>query len=100
MAGTEGPDGDHRNPADAPAAIPGGAPRLHAFRHTYAHRWLSSGGSEGHLLQLAGWPSRQMLSRYGPRQRPSGQSKPTGGYPQGTDSNPLSLFPRTDMTRM
>jgi len=37
----------------------------HAFRHTYAHRWLSSGGSEGDLLQLAGWRSRQMLSRYG-----------------------------------
>jgi integrase len=37
----------------------------HAFRHTYAHRWLSSVGSEGDLLQLAGWRSRQMLSRYG-----------------------------------
>jgi site-specific recombinase XerD len=37
----------------------------HAFRHTYAHRWLSSGGSEGDLLQLAGWKSRQMLTRYG-----------------------------------
>jgi Phage integrase family len=37
----------------------------HAFRHTYAYRWLSSGGSETDLLQLAGWRSRQMLSRYG-----------------------------------
>jgi site-specific recombinase XerD len=37
----------------------------HAFRHTYAHRWLSAGGGETDLLQLAGWRSRQMLSRYG-----------------------------------
>jgi site-specific recombinase XerD len=37
----------------------------HLFRHTYAHQWLSSGGSEGDLMRLAGWKSRQMLSRYG-----------------------------------
>jgi site-specific recombinase XerD len=37
----------------------------HAFRHTYAHKWLSAGGAETDLLQLAGWRSRQMLSRYG-----------------------------------
>jgi site-specific recombinase XerD len=36
----------------------------HRFRHTFAHRWMSSGGSETDLLQLAGWKSRQMLSRY------------------------------------
>jgi site-specific recombinase XerD len=37
----------------------------HAFRHTFAHRWLKHGGNEGDLLQLAGWRSRQMLQRYG-----------------------------------
>jgi site-specific recombinase XerD len=37
----------------------------HLFRHTYAHEWLSAGGSEGDLMRLAGWKSRQMLGRYG-----------------------------------
>ena len=44
-----------------------GVARLHPhqFRHTYAHMWLSDGGNEGDLMRLAGWKSRQMLSRYG-----------------------------------
>ena len=44
-----------------------GIPKLHPhqFRHTYAHMWLSDGGNEGDLMRLAGWKSRQMLSRYG-----------------------------------
>ena len=37
----------------------------HVFRHTFAHRWLADGGNEGDLMRLAGWKSRQMLSRYG-----------------------------------
>ena len=37
----------------------------HIFRHTYAHMWLADGGNEGDLMRLAGWRSRQMLSRYG-----------------------------------
>lgn len=37
----------------------------HLFRHTYAHEWLAHGGTEGDLMRLAGWKSRQMLSRYG-----------------------------------
>ncbi len=37
----------------------------HQFRHTYAHQWLAAGGSEGDLMRLAGWKSRQMLARYG-----------------------------------
>jgi integrase/recombinase XerC len=43
-----------------------GLPRLHPhqFRHTLAHRWLSEGGSEGDLMQIAGWSSSQMLQRY------------------------------------
>jgi site-specific recombinase XerD len=37
----------------------------HLFRHTYAHDMLSQGMQEGDLMRLAGWRSRQMLSRYG-----------------------------------
>lgn len=37
----------------------------HRFRHTYAHEWLAAGGSEGDLMELAGWRSREMLARYG-----------------------------------
>lgn len=37
----------------------------HQFRHTYAHQWLAAGGNEGDLMRLAGWKSRQMLTRYG-----------------------------------
>lgn len=37
----------------------------HQLRHTFAHTWLAEGGSEGDLMRLAGWKSRQMLARYG-----------------------------------
>jgi len=37
----------------------------HQFRHTFAAEWMASGGSEGDLMHLAGWSSRDMLSRYG-----------------------------------
>jgi site-specific recombinase XerD len=37
----------------------------HAFRHTMAHQWLHSGGSETDLMQITGWQSRSMLQRYG-----------------------------------
>ncbi len=36
----------------------------HQFRHTFSHRYLAGGGAEGDLMQLAGWRSRQMVSRY------------------------------------
>jgi site-specific recombinase XerD len=36
----------------------------HQLRHSFAHQWLSEGGSEGDLMRLAGWRSRTMLQRY------------------------------------
>ena len=34
------------------------------LRHTAAHRWLAAGGTEGGLMAVAGWSSREMLDRY------------------------------------
>jgi site-specific recombinase XerD len=36
----------------------------HVLRHTAASRWLSAGGTEGGLMSVAGWSSREMLDRY------------------------------------
>jgi len=36
----------------------------HRLRHTAASRWLRAGGSEGGLMAIAGWRSRDMLDRY------------------------------------
>nr|MBA2600828.1 tyrosine-type recombinase/integrase [Actinomycetota bacterium] len=36
----------------------------HQLRHQFAHEWLSEGGTEGDLMRIAGWRSRQMLQRY------------------------------------
>jgi site-specific recombinase XerD len=41
----------------------------HMFRHTFADAWLSAGGGETDLMELAGWRSRQMLNRYGAARR-------------------------------
>ena len=37
----------------------------HMFRHTFAHQWQLSGGNERDLMQIMGWRSPAMLSRYG-----------------------------------
>lgn len=36
----------------------------HKFRHTMATAFLDEGGSEGDLMRLMGWDSRQMIKRY------------------------------------
>lgn len=36
----------------------------HQLRHTFAHSFLAAGGNETDLMRLAGWSSRQMVSRY------------------------------------
>lgn len=36
----------------------------HLFRHQFAHSWLTQGGTEGDLMRIAGWRSRNMLDRY------------------------------------
>lgn len=41
----------------------------HMMRHGFADAWLSAGGSEGDLMEIAGWQSRQMLARYGAARR-------------------------------
>lgn len=37
---------------------------LHVLRHTAATRWLRAGGSEGGLMAVAGWSTRDMIDRY------------------------------------
>jgi site-specific recombinase XerD len=36
----------------------------HRLRHTFAGRWLASGGSESGLMAVAGWSRRDMIDRY------------------------------------
>jgi len=46
------------------AGLAGIEAHTHLFRHSFAHLWLRSEGSEGDLMRLAGWRSRTMLGRY------------------------------------
>ncbi len=42
-----------------------GSIHVHQFRHSFANEWLKNpDGQEGDLMQLTGWRSRSMLSRY------------------------------------
>jgi len=41
----------------------------HRFRHHFSHTWLDRGGAGGDLMELNGWSSPQMLTRYGARAR-------------------------------
>lgn len=37
----------------------------HQLRHTFAHRYLEAGGTEGDLQRLGGWESAEVMRRYG-----------------------------------
>jgi hypothetical protein len=37
----------------------------HRFRRHFSHTWLDRGGAERDLMELNGWTSPQMLTRYG-----------------------------------
>jgi site-specific recombinase XerD len=36
----------------------------HAWRHTFAHRWLAAGGTEGGLMSEGGWSHTPTMRRY------------------------------------
>jgi site-specific recombinase XerD len=40
----------------------------HQLRHTWAHRWLAAGGTEGDLQRLGGWANSDVMRRYGAAQ--------------------------------
>ena len=42
----------------------GDAIHPHQLRHSFAHGWLASGGTEGDLMKITGWRSRTMVQRY------------------------------------
>jgi len=48
----------------ARGAAAGLAVHPHLFRHAYAHAMLAGGMAEGDLMAVAGWKSREMLTRY------------------------------------
>lgn len=55
---------------------------LHLLRHTAATRWLAAGGSEGGLMAVAGWSTREMLDRY---------TRATAGERAAAESRKLNL---------
>jgi site-specific recombinase XerD len=51
---------------DKRAAMAGiGHVHAHQLRHTWAHRWLAAGGTEGDLQRLGGWANAEVMRRYG-----------------------------------
>jgi site-specific recombinase XerD len=57
----------------------------HRFRHHFSHTWLERGGPEGDLMELNGWSTPQMLTRYGASAR-SARARRT--YDRIMTSNP------------
>ena len=53
---------DRRPPRPANAGV---TAYPHRFRHHFSHIWLDRGGAERDLMELNGWTSPQMLTRYG-----------------------------------
>ena len=70
----------------------------HQFRHTFSDAWLKSGGSEGDLMRLNGWKSRQMVDRYADDVANQRALKPSDGAATCTDPiaahEPLGRFSR------
>lgn len=64
-AGPMTPSGIYQVVRDRAAVAGIGPIFTHQLRHSFAHIWLSSEGTEGDLMRLAGWKSRTMLGRYG-----------------------------------
>lgn len=44
------------------AGVPAISP--HRYRRTFAHKWLTNGGSEYDLMQITGWQTRDMIDVY------------------------------------
>lgn len=54
---------DHLHDRGRQAGVQGSL-HPHAFRHAYAHSMLAAGMQESDLMAVAGWKSREMLTRY------------------------------------
>ena len=54
---------DHLHERGRQAGVAGSL-HPHAFRHAYAHSMLAAGMQESDLMAVAGWKSREMLTRY------------------------------------
>ena len=48
----------------------------HRLRHHFSHTWLDRGGAERDLMELNGWTSPQMLTRYGAKALPDTRHQP------------------------
>ena len=62
----------------------------HRFRHHFSHTWLDCGGAERDLMELNGWTSPQMLTRYGASAR---DARARRSYDRIMDNTP-DLRPR------
>ena len=68
-AGFSYPAGATRSPGRPGLIADGRVAELHA--DIFSHTWLDRGGAERDLMELNGWTSPQMLTRYGASARRS-----------------------------